>query len=411
MKSYWHQLRSAPALLIPLGVYASGQLLAPVAAGLQFPDLPCVRGAATFLYRLTYGAAGIPAAIALAGLVAAMLWFRARRRGGWAVGAAALATLVAAVYGIGIARWSLLDTPTPVSCARMGAATYRPVGCWESPSTFEMNVVPTRAADTFAALAALGEDLRSHRQDKFLFEAFVFAGDVPIAHRSNAELFVLARPQLSLFGSVCQQERQSAFQQAAALRIAFYRFSVQQRPSVDAFFLPRGGSPTARDQVLAIDYAHQVTLDFRAPADLKLEERGYIERVRRATGLLNADLDADIGEAPVRRPAAVAKLRADLDEQASALERDVPARLVPFASSRVRRFFANYELMVSSEEAALSPASGSPPSRIHTRAFQQQRTFFFQEPRVVEPIAYLYLNRYPQTFEDDVLSVVSWAIF
>jgi len=411
VKTSWHRLWRAPALLIPLGVYASGQLLAPIVAALYFPDLPCVRGAATFLYRLTYGAAGIPAAVAIAGLIAAVPWFRSRRRGGWALAAAAAAVLVAAGYGLGIARWSLLDTPPPVSCAGMNAPTYRPVGCWESPYAFEMNVVPTGRADTSSGLAALGEELRRHRRDKFLFEAFVFPGDTTVARRSNAELFVLARPQLSLFGNVCQQERASALRQAAVQRVAFYRFSEQQRPPVDAFFLPGSGSAAARDVGMAIDYRHQVTLDFRAPADLKPEERGYIARARRATALLNGDLDAEIEAAPGRRGAAVTKMRADLDEQAGGLEHDVPARLLPFARSRVRRFFANYELIVSSEEAALAPPSGSQPARIHTQAFREHRTFFFQEPRVVEPIAYLYINRYPQVFEDEILGVVSWAIF
>jgi hypothetical protein len=408
-RSYWRQLGTWPALGIPLAVYLGAQALAPLAAQGQFSDLSCVRTAATFLFRLSYGAVGIPVAVALALLVAAAAFFWQRRRVRPAALALLMAGLLAAGYLLGVGRWPLLDTPARVSCAGMEGTTYRAVGCWENASTYEMNVVPSQPFPSEAELAAVGRDLRRHRRDKYLFEAFVFPHDAPPFHRSNAEWFVLAREQLSLFGNVCRQEREAAAAGVAAARLAFYRFSDQQRPPVDAFFVP-GGGPA---QFLVSDYTHDLVLDFRAPASMSSEERAYIDRVRAATGRLNADLDEETGASPARRAEAVARMRADWTAQGTALEAGIPARMVPFAGSRVRRFFANYELLILSEEQTLQlPTSPSPATtRIHSRAFQEHRTYFFQEPQAVEPIAYLYLNRYPETFSDDVLSVVSWGMF
>ncbi len=409
LRSYWQQLRSWPALAIPLILYLGAQALAPLAAWAQFSDLACVRGAATFLFRLSYGALGIPVAVALGLLVAGAAFFQQRGRLRPATLAALAGGVLAAGYLLGVGRWPLLDTPSRVSCAGMAEATYRAVGCWESASAYEMNVVPTRPIQNEADLDALGLDLRRHRRDKYLFEAFVFRHDSARLQRSNAEWFVLARPQLSLFGSVCSQERQSAAAEMAAARLAFYRFSDQQRPPVDAFFVPRGAPP----QFVVSDFTHDLVLDFRAPNSLSPEERAYIDRVRTAAALLNADLDEETGAPPGRLAGAIAKMRADWTAQGTALEAGIPARLIPFAGSRVRRFFANYELLIISEEQIVQPPTSPSPAaaRIHSRAFQEHRTYYFQEPQTLEPMAYLYLNRYPQTFSDDVLGVISWGLF
>jgi hypothetical protein len=399
--------------LIGLGALAAGQLAAPLAARAQFADLPCLGAAATFLFRLTYGAAGLVVAFALALLVAAVPWARARARPRGAVAAGISALLLAAGYLWGIGQWSLLDTPRPVSCDGVQGTAYHALRCWESQRVFEMNVVPTKTPPlTTEDLQAVGQDLRRHQRDKNLFEAFVFPKDSPAARRSNAELFVLARPALSLFGEVCHGERAAA--QLAALhdRLAFYRFSQQQRPPVDAYFVPVIGSFPDHPQFVAFDYTHSLTLDFRRPRDLRPEEQQYLERVATATAQLNADLDAEIAAPLMRRAAAVARMRADHESQAAALETGVPERLRPFAGTRVRRFFDNYELMLLSEEQAVQPrGSASPESRIHAGAFEEHRVYFYQEPRVVEPIAFLYLNAYPAVFSDDLLGLVSWAIF
>lgn len=410
--SFWRHLWSWPALVIPAAVVLGAQGLAPGAAQAQFPDLPCVRGAATFLFRLTYGAAGIPVALGLTLLIGAARLFRERGRKGRAWAAGLLALALTAAYLVGLGSWSLLDTPPRVACAGMDGTAYRAVRCWENLSTFEMNVVPRQAVRSPDDLAAVGQDLRRHRRDKFLFEAFVFAEDSPRLNRSNAELFILARPQLSLFGRVCQTEREEAQARTAADRLAYYRFSDQQRPVIDAYFVPRKTAPAGPLQFVATDYAHQLQLDFRSPPDLDAAERAYIDRVRTATELLNADLDAETAAAGAARAAALRRMRADWSAQGSSLEQGVPARLLPFAASRVRRFFANYELLLLSEEERLQPsAAGSPEARIHTGAFKEHRLYFFQEPRVVEPIAFLYINSYPSAYSDDVLGVVSWAIF
>jgi hypothetical protein len=397
--------------LIGLGAFAAGQLAAPLTARAQFADLPCLSAAATFLFRLTYGAAGLVVAFALALLVAAVPWARARGRLRAAVAAGITAGLLAASYLVGIGQWSLLDTPRRVSCDGVQGTTYHALRCWESQRVFEMNVVPAKTPLTPEDLQALGRDLRQHQQDKNLFEAFVFPKDSAAARRSNAELFVLARPSLSLFGEVCRAERAAAQLAALQDRLAFYRFSQQQRPPVDAYFVPVTGTFPDHPQFLAFDYAHNLALDFRRPSDLRPAEQQYMERVATATALLNADLDAEIAAPLLRRAAAVAKMRADHESQAAVLE-DAPERLRPFARTRVRRFFDNYELLLLSEEQAVQPSgSASPESRIHAGAFEEHRVYFFQEPRVAEPIAFLYLNAYPAAFPDDVLGVVSWAIF
>jgi hypothetical protein len=395
-----------------LGTLAAGQLAAPLAARAQFADLPCLGAAATFLFRLTYGAAGLVVAFALALLVAAVQWARTRGRLRAAVTAGLTALALGVVYLLGVAQWALLDTPRRVSCNDVQGTAYHALRCWENQRAFEMNVVPTKTPLTTEDLQALGQDLRRHQRDKYLFEAFVFPKDSDAARRSNAELFVLTRSGLSLFGDVCRAERTAAQLPALRDRLAFYRFSQQQRPPVDAYFVPVTGSFPDQPEFVAFDYTHNLTLDFRRPSDLRPEERQYVERVASATALLNADLNAEIEAPRMRRAAAVARMRADHEAQAAALETGVPERLRPFASTRVRRFFDNYELLLLSEEQAVQPSgSASPESRIHAGAFEEHRVYFFQEPRVVESIAFLYLNAYPSVFPDDLLGLVSWAIF
>lgn len=408
---YWRHVGSWPAVLIGLSALAMGQLAAPLAARSQFIDLPCLGAAATFLFRLTYGVAGLVVAFALALLVAAVQWARARGRLRAAGAAGIAAALLAAAYLLGVGQWALLDTPRRASCDAVQGTTYHALRCWENQRVFEMNVVPTKTPFSAEGLQALGQDLRQHQRNKNLFEAFVFPKDSAAVRRSNAELFVLTRPALSLFGEVCHAERTAAQLAALSERVAFYRFSQEQRPPVDAYFVPVAGSFPDHPQFVAFDYAHNLTLDFRRPSDLRPEEQQYVERVAHATALLNADLDAEIGAPLVRRAAAVAKMRADYESQAAALE-TIPERLLPFAGTRVRHFFDNYELLLLSEEQAVQPSgSASPESRIHAGAFEEHRVYFFQEPRVVELIAYLYLNAYPAVFPDDLLGLVSWGIF
>jgi hypothetical protein len=410
--TYWRRVGSWPAVLIGLGALVAGQLAAPLAARAQFADLPCLRAAATFLFRLTYGAAGLLVALALALLVGAVQWARARGRLRAALAAGITALLLGAVYLWGVGHWSLLDTPRRVSCDDVQGTTYHALRCWENQRAFEMTVVPTKTPLAAEDLQALGQDLRRHQRDKYLFEAFVFPKDSAATKRSNAELFVLTRPGLSLFGEVCRAERTAAQLAALRDRLAFYRFSQQQRPPVDAYFVPVAGSFPDHPQFVAFDYTHNLTLDFRRPSDLRPEEQQYVERVATATALLNADLNAEIEAPLMRRAAAVARMRADHESEAAALETGVPQRLRPFAGTRVRRFFDNYELLLLSEEQAVQPrGSASPESRIHASAFEEHRVYFYQEPRVVEPIAFLYLNAYPAVFPDDLLGLVSWAIF
>jgi hypothetical protein len=85
-----------------------------------------------------------------------------------------------------------------------------------------------------------------------------------------------------------------------------------------------------------------------------------------------------------------------------------PPRLQGYRDQRLARFLDNYELILTAEESA---AQGQSAVKIHSSAYEQHRRFYYQEPRVTRLIGYLYLQQLGQSFTDDDLSTVNWAVF
>jgi hypothetical protein len=239
----------------------------------------------------------------------------------------------------------------------------------------------------------------------FLEEAFVLdSRDQALAGYSNGRLFVLQRPELSVFGSQCLAERQALARLVDAHRVAFYRYSAQQSPPVDALFLPDATANGER-QYEVLDFLHNLVLPYVAPPTMQASESAYLDRVTAGLKVLNDDLDRQqVLGAP---PSALRTMRIDFQRIAQDLGANVPARLVAYRDSRLKRFLENYDLILAAEENAGTQSSG----QIHSSAYQQHREFYFQEPRVTRLIGYLYLQELGQTFTDDQLSTVNWAVF
>jgi hypothetical protein len=386
-------------------VLAVAWLIAPFKANAEFPGLPCTAGAASLLERFSYLLFFLPTAVIL--LVLTALVRRALRRGVrlWSLAFAVLAVVAAGLY---LAFGALSAQPSgehAVACPP-AAAGFTPLHCWKrsSPDVFEMNAFGRRPLDQ-AGTEALGWALAAGKQDVFLEEAFVLdSHDEALAAYSNGRLFVVQRPELSVFGSQCLAERQALARLIDAHRVAFYRFSAQQSPPVDALFLPDAAANGER-QYEVLDFLHNLVLPYVAPPTLQPNESAYLDRVAAGLKVLNDDLDRQqVRGAP---PSALRTMRTDLQRIAPDLAANVPARLVAYRDSRLKRFLENYDLILAAEENAGTQSAG----QIHSSAYQQHREFYFQEPRVTRLIGYLYLQEAGQTFSDDQLSTVNWAVF
>jgi hypothetical protein len=387
-------------------VLAVAWLVAPIRAGNEFPGMPCTTGAATVIERFSYLILFVPVAIVLLGLTA--LARRALRRGVrlWSLVFSGLAIAGVAAYLL-FGALSVQPTGEQTVACPAAAASFIPVHCWRRTSptaVFEMNALGRRPLSQ-AEAESLGRALAAAKQDVFLNEAFVLdSRDPAIADYSNGRLFVLQRPELSVFGSQCLQERQAQARSVDAHRVAFYRYSAQQSPPVDALFLPDTAASGER-QYEVFDFLHAVMLPYVAPSDLQPAESAYLDRVAGGLQTLNSDLDREqVRGAP---PSTLQTMRSDFQRITTDLATNVPARLTGYRDSRLKRFLQNFELILVAEENA----GGQAVNQIHSGAYQQHREFYFQEPRVTRLIGYLYLQEPGQTFTDEQLSTVNWAVF
>jgi hypothetical protein len=253
----------------------------------------------------------------------------------------------------------------------------------------------------------MAKTLAATKQDAALYEAFVLdTTDASVANYSNARLFILQDPGLTDFADLCLSERQAKLREVQTHRVGFYRYSAQQSPPVDAFFLQDTASGGEVGYEV-IDFLHgQVTLPYVRPSDLQPAESAYLDRVTRSMTTLNQDLDRETQSPPP--PGALTTMRQDFQRIAADLASATPPRLVLYRDSRVQRFLQNYDLILTAEESA---AQGQSAQAIHSTAYQDHRRYYYQEARVARLIGYLYLQQPGQDFTDDVLSTVNWAVF
>jgi len=394
----------------PLGLLLIAWLITPLRAGATYPGMPCTAQADTVFGLASYTIVFIPTAAILL-VLSRRLIPAALRRGlrAWAAGLSILGLVIAIVYlafgGVSADRRPLQVSEQSINCPSLGAGL-RALHCWRSGSTIEMNVYGPRPLDV-AGVQSMASGLQATKQDATLYEAFVLdTADASIANYSNARLFILQQPGLTDFGDLCLGEHQAKAREVQTHRVGFYRYSVQQSPPVDAFFL----QDTARGGELGyevIDFLHgQLTLPYVRPNDLQPAESDYLDRVARSMATLNLDLDRET-QSP-SPPGALADMRQDFQRITADLPIATPYRLIPYRDGRVQRFLQNYDLILTAEESAALGQSGQ---AIHSTAYQEHRRYYYQESRVARLIGYLYLQQPGQVFTDDELSTVNWAVF
>jgi len=394
----------------PLGLLLIAWLITPLRAGATYPGMPCTAQADTVFGLASYTIVFIPTAAILL-VLSRRLIPAALRRGlrAWAAGLSILGLVIAIVYlafgGVSADRRPLQVSEQSINCPSLGAGL-RALHCWRSGSTIEMNVYGPRPLDV-AGVQSMASGLQATKQDATLYEAFVLdTADASIANYSNARLFILQQPGLTDFGDLCLGEHQAKAREVQTHRVGFYRYSVQQSPPVDAFFL----QDTARGGELGyevIDFLHgQLTLPYVRPNDLQPAESDYLDRVARSMATLNLDLDRET-QSP-SPPGALADMRQDFQRITADLPIATPYRLIPYRDGRVQRFLQNYDLILTAEESAAQGQSGQ---AIHSTAYQEHRRYYYQESRVARLIGYLYLQQPGQVFTDDELSTVNWAVF
>ena len=394
----------------PLGLLLIAWLITPLRAGATYPGMPCTAQADTVFGLASYTIVFIPTAAILL-VLSRRLIPAALRRGlrAWAAGLSILGLVIAIVYlafgGVSADRRPLQVSEQSINCPSLGAGL-RALHCWRSGSTIEMNVYGPRPLDV-AGVQSMASGLRATKQDATLYEAFVLdTADASIANYSNARLFILQQPGLTDFGDLCLGEHQAKAREVQTHRVGFYRYSIQQSPPVDAFFL----QDTARGGELGyevIDFLHgQLTLPFVRPNDLQPAESDYLDRVARSMARLNLDLDRETRSPSP--PGALAAMRQDFQRITVDLPIATPYRLIPYRDGRVQRFLQNYDLILTAEESAAQGQSGQ---AIHSTAYQEHRRYYYQESRVARLIGYLYLQQPGQVFTDDELSTVNWAVF
>ncbi len=371
--------------------------------------MPCSAGVAGLLQEASYAVLFLPVAIVL--VLLGIAWRQAQTAGrrAAALSLAAGAVLVAIAYLVfGNILWLPAQGEHPVSCPAADRS-YQPVRCWSTDppnSVFEMNATGFRP-QTASALVQLGQSFAAHRTDAFLYQAFVLdTNDPNVTSYPSGWLFVLSRSDQSPFGTGCLQEAQAKTVEFQSHRVGFYRYSAQQSPPVDAFFLQDAGA-NGEVGYEVIDFRHSgEALPYVRPDDLQPAESRYLDRASTGLATLNTDLDRETqSSAPA---GALATMRQDFNRITADLAINVPPRLKTYQQSRLRRFLENYDLILAAEE---STAQGQTGQAIHTAAYEQHRTFYYQEPRVTRLIGYLYIQEPGKTFSDDELSSVNWAVF
>jgi hypothetical protein len=400
--------------LWPLPLLLVALLAGPLRARADYPGMPCSAGLAGLLQDASYAVVFVPLGIVLVLLGVAWRQARATSRRRIALGLAASAALVAIAYlAWGNVLWLPAQAEHPVTCPSL-SGRYQPIRCWSTDppnSVFEMNATGQRPQSA-AALVQLAQSLAAHRSDAYyLYQAFVLnTTDANVTSYPSGGLFVLSRADQSPFGSGCLQEAQLKDAEFQSHRVGFYRYSAQQSPPVDAFFLQDAG-PNGEAGYEVIDFRHGgEALAYVRPDDLQPGESQYLDRASAGLAGLNADLDRETqSSAPA---GALATMRQDFGRITADLAINVPPRLKAYQQGRLRRFLENYDLILAAEE---STARGQTGQAIHTAAYEQHRTFYYQELRVTRLIGYLYIQEYGQpaarTFTDDELSSVNWAVF
>ncbi len=373
----------------PLGLLLIAWLITPLRAGATYPGMPCTAQADTVFGLASYTIVFIPTAAILL-VLSRRLIPAALRRGlrAWAAGLSILGLVIAIVYlafgGVSADRRPLQVSEQSINCPSLGAGL-RALHCWRSGSTIEMNAYGPRPLDV-AGVQSMASALQATKQDATLYEAFVLdTADASIANYSNARLFILQQPGLTDFGDLCLGEHQAKAREVQTHRVGFYRYSVQQSPPVDAFFLQDTASGGELGYEV-IDFLHgQLTLPYVRPSDLQPAET----------------------QSP-SPPGALADMRQDFQRITADLPIATPYRLIPYRDGRVQRFLQNYDLILTAEESAAQGQSGQ---AIHSTAYQEHRRYYYQESRVARLIGYLYLQQPGQVFTDDELSTVNWAVF
>lgn len=394
--------------LWPLALLIIGWLIAPLRAGAAYPGMPCTSQADTVFSLASYTVLFIPTAAVL--VLLTRLVQRALRRNlrAWAAGLTALALGIAVVFvayaGVSADRRPFRSSEQAIACPALGAGL-QPLHCWQDGNTIEMNAYGQRPLNG-TALQSMAQALSSVKRDAALYEAFVLDTSEPqVADYSNARLFVLTNPTLTDFADLCLGEHQARLQQVQSHRVAFYRYSEQQSPPVNAFFL----QDTGKDGELGyevVDFLHgDAVLPYVRPADLQPAESAYLDKVSSSMATLNRDLDIET-QTP-SPPGALVTMRRDFERITADLV-SAPQRLVLYRDTRVQRFLQNYELILTAEESAAQGQSGQ---SIHSTAYEDHRRFYYQEPRVARLIGYLYLQEPGIAFSDDQLSTVNWAVF
>jgi len=394
----------------PLGLLLIAWLITPLRAGATYPGMPCTAQADTVFGLASYTILFIPTAAVLL-LLSRRLIPAAVRRGlrAWAAGLSLIGLGVAIAFlafaGVSADRRPLQASEQAINCPSLGAGL-RALHCWRSGSTIEMNTYAPRPLDV-GGVQEMAKALAASKQDATLYEAFVLdTADSSVASYSNARLFILQRPGLTDFADLCLAEHQAKLREVQAHRVGFYRYSAQQSPPVDAFFLQDAGTGGELGYEV-IDFLHgQLTLPYVPPTDLQPAEAAYLDRVARTMATLNQDLDRET-QSP-SPPGALATMRQDFQRITTELATATPPRLVLYRDSRVQRFLKNYDLILTAEESA---AQGQSAQAIHSSAYQDHRRYYYQEARVAKLIGYLYLQQPGQTFTDDELSTVNWAVF
>ncbi|HVS06422.1 MAG TPA: hypothetical protein VHK65_09695 [Candidatus Dormibacteraeota bacterium] len=394
----------------PLGLLLLAWLITPLRAGANYPGMPCAAQADTVFGLASYTILFIPTAAILL-LLSRRLIPAARRRGlrAWVAGLFVFGFAVAIVFlafaGVSADRRPFRASEQAINCPTLGGGL-QALHCWRSGSTIEMNVSGQRPLDV-AGVQSMAKTLAASKQDAALYEAFVLdTTDASIANYSNARLFILQDPGLTDFADLCLSERQAKLREVQTHRVGFYRYSAQQSPPVDAFFLQDTASGGEVGYEV-IDFLHgQITLPYVRPSDLQPAESAYLDRVSRSMTTLNQDLDRET-QSP-SPPGALAAMRGDFQRITADLASATPSRLVLFRDSRVQRFLQNYDLILTAEESAAQGQSGQ---AIHSTAYQDHRRYYYQEARVARLIGYLYLQQPGHDFTEDVLSTVNWAVF
>lgn len=366
--------------------------------------MPCTAHADTVFRLLSSTLLFVPLAVVL--LLLARWIRRARARGltVWTVGLTAVAIGLTVAY-LAFGGISVNDGEQSLACPAAGPG-FQPLHCWRDGSTLEMNAYGQRPLDV-AAVDSLARALAATKQDAALYEAIVLDTTDPlITAYSNARLFVLQRADLTGWHDLCLSEHRAKQQEVQSHRVAFYRYSAQQSPPVNAFFLQdTGRNGEVGYEVVDFLRAGRM-LPYVRPDDLQPAESAYLDRVVSDLATLNQDLDRQT-QTPTPADALTA-MRSDFDRIKLELGVAAPQRLAAYRDQRLARFLDNYELILTAEESA---AQGQSAQKIHSSAYEQHRRFYYQEPRVTRLIGYLYLQQPGQRFSDDDLSTVNWAVF